>query len=716
MKALGFDQKAQGFDQTVGASDDAFGRRFFADNVYDRLMAYDAEWSVRVALLGDWGSGKTNIAEWVEGRARKEGHVVGWIYPWRVNTSKDVAIALTLTVLRALEEAGISLSVKGQLQKSLTESLEFIKRFKGLHAFAEVGFSLFEDANAFDAEFAKPIADRLAQVNKRLLVIIDDLDRCEPAFLAPLMLFMRTALNIRGFSFLAPFDSDVVAKTLLASNRAWSSADRFLEKVFDYRIPIPDLTIEQKTRFLISELAKEQLYPNDSDVSPAATLLPGTPRAIKALAREIGTARAEIERRSSDELSWPLLVFATMLRATSLEFFRAYRREVVDTVVEEESWQRTSELDSIWKLVGEPDPATQGRVSQLVKALENAAATAGIGQLRRTLHFTDEHEPVTRMEFERFIARWLDLDLAQALAQLPIWQTRSPAEVGAHLAWHAISGYQRVLEQISHTVPDSLRDERLNLVRKGQCHLDLGMELLALIGDAHADHRFDLFVRLLATERNSDRAFPDTANLHSSTLQLLQQLCAAARGDWARYDDCISHTLSLNHGNVEWNVEVSTALRQPMKEIARAELLRRLQLTNGLDGIFEPPSHFGLMAQIFLDPNDAFWNEKNAPAILNAGTIRSVIRENAGSAFRWILPYVSPAGGSGWELMRMHMESRPPYSVEGLIARFLRSEAQLRIVWNAYASGLRGDAEVEEMRESLARLGAPPAAIDIYSE
>jgi predicted KAP-like P-loop ATPase len=232
--------KAQGYDRPIHESEDKFGRRFLVDNIYDLLMVHDAKWSVRVALNGEWGSGKSSIAEMIESRAREDGHAVGWLYPWQVNTSKDVAIALTFTVLTALEEAKIPLPAQSQARKVLARPIELLKPFMGLHKAAEVGFSILEDANAFDKDIAAPIAQRLEEKKKRLLVIIDDLDRCEPSFLAPLLLFMRSVLDIPGFSFLAPFDSDVVSKMLYASNSAWSSADRFLEKssIFESRFPI----------------------------------------------------------------------------------------------------------------------------------------------------------------------------------------------------------------------------------------------------------------------------------------------------------------------------------------------------------------------------------------------------------------------------------------------------------------------------------------------
>jgi hypothetical protein len=185
------------------------------------LIEREAAWAVRVALNGDLGSGKTSIAEMVAEQAAGAGHAVGWLYPWRVASNHEVATALTETVLSALDEAGIALSATAKGRRRLAEGAGWLNKLRGLHKLADLGIGIIlQDASAFDAEFATPIAEQLKSSGKRLLIVIDDLDRCEPAFLPSLLLFMRTALDVPGFSFLCPFDSDVVAKTLAASNDA----------------------------------------------------------------------------------------------------------------------------------------------------------------------------------------------------------------------------------------------------------------------------------------------------------------------------------------------------------------------------------------------------------------------------------------------------------------------------------------------------------------
>lgn len=72
---------------------------------------------------------------------------------------------------------------------------------------------------------------------------------------------------------------------------------------------------------------------------------------------------------------------------------------------------------------------------------------------------------------------------------------------------------------------------------------------------------------------------------------------------------------------------------------------------------------------------------------------------------------VLPRGQAGnddrgdWGIMGMRLKNSPPYSIEGLILRFLESKTQLRQLWDAYAS--TGDPHIEKIRGRLVLLGAP---------
>lgn len=79
-------------------------------------------------------------------------------------------------------------------------------------------------------------------------MILDDLDRADPRVVPELLL--RDLLELPQFSFLMPFDRGVVARTLTEHHKAWRDPDRFLEKIFDYQIALPEPSPSARLRMI----------------------------------------------------------------------------------------------------------------------------------------------------------------------------------------------------------------------------------------------------------------------------------------------------------------------------------------------------------------------------------------------------------------------------------------------------------------------------------
>ncbi|MCK8498616.1 P-loop NTPase fold protein [Myxococcus fulvus] len=73
----------EGFDSAVNLrTQDVLGRWRFAQEVLELLSSSPKEWSARVAIYGEWGSGKTSILNFIARMAEERGHVVVWFNPW----------------------------------------------------------------------------------------------------------------------------------------------------------------------------------------------------------------------------------------------------------------------------------------------------------------------------------------------------------------------------------------------------------------------------------------------------------------------------------------------------------------------------------------------------------------------------------------------------------------------------------------------------------
>src|SRR5260370_8233332 len=106
----------------------------------------------------------------------------------------------------------------------------------------------------YDGAQIRAIQKKVKQ--RRLVVLIDDLDRCAPELLPQLLLSLRELLDLPGFTFLLAFDDEIVGRALTDTNPAWSDGSDFLEKILDFRFQLPPVSEKQNERLVFRALAK----------------------------------------------------------------------------------------------------------------------------------------------------------------------------------------------------------------------------------------------------------------------------------------------------------------------------------------------------------------------------------------------------------------------------------------------------------------------------
>src|SRR5205823_2979995 len=142
----------------------------------------------------------------------------------------------------------------------------------------------------------------------------DDLDRCSPALIPQLLLSLRELLDLPGFTFILAFDDEIVAKALTEKNPAWIQGNDFLEKILDFRFHLPPITEQQKEKLTVRAMAKYCSFVPTESTNKIKDLLPCNPRKLKSLIRNMAVLQPQIERHDPDELCWPDVWLAQMLR------------------------------------------------------------------------------------------------------------------------------------------------------------------------------------------------------------------------------------------------------------------------------------------------------------------------------------------------------------------------------------------------------------------
>jgi KAP family P-loop domain len=222
--ALGFDGLAKAFAEICASSVPRFA----------------------IGMFGGWGSGKTTLMRAIERQLKAERNVFSvWFNAWRYERETDLIVPL-LDELRAslakraeadadetgrgllrriaarLGQASSALVAGARLKAPMGIPLEF-----DTQAAAEAwqGAGALRPASLYYASFSgirDAIEDFVGDVNnpaRRIVVFVDDLDRCLPESALQVLEGMKLFFDLNGFVFVVGLDQEVIERAIEAKYR-----------------------------------------------------------------------------------------------------------------------------------------------------------------------------------------------------------------------------------------------------------------------------------------------------------------------------------------------------------------------------------------------------------------------------------------------------------------------------------------------------------------
>jgi ABC-type oligopeptide transport system ATPase subunit len=453
---------AGGFDATSDL--DVLGRTPVADHAYALLTDLPIEWSVRVGLLGEWGSGKSTIADWLIKRAEADGHVVVAFKPWAASSVDDLWFEFAEALVKAFQARSIDLP----LAKKLAGLRAYRFLSGGVKAAATMNSLADGGAQAIDNILTSSGMMRISREDiekisvalqdKRVIVIIDDLDRTDPAILPKSLLALRDLLDIPRFSFLLPFDEGVVANALKAYNLAWGDGAAFIDKILDFRVRLaaPDT----KARWLLfsNEITRHCPFIPLSALESVSEHLPANARRLKAVARNLRAFKREANRHRKDEIDWISIVYALMLRSESETFFtviephvRGQNSKTVSALFGRRARDTDPFAEAIEALAIEhfKDAETRSWAIRVCLSWRDGSSYSDLQRIIYSLDLLSKSDAVTWLEYDRLFADW-SVNRENLAAGLETYASAANAPVAAvvqTLARSAIQQYDTTLKR-----------------------------------------------------------------------------------------------------------------------------------------------------------------------------------------------------------------------------------------------------------------------------
>lgn len=220
---------------------DRLGRRSFAEAVARQVHDVPAERGFTIAVVGEWGSGKTSVLNMVAETLEADGDATAVLRfnPWLFGSATDLVTRFfhelsaqlghgrferLKKVAKALAELGQSLSTLSPVPGT-SWAAEQIAKLTGRWA---------EQPSLHDKR--ENLGEALSASDSRVVVLIDDIDRLEASETRELMRLVRLTSDLPNVVFLLAFDSRHVARSLGESE---IEGQQYLDKIVQVSYDLP---------------------------------------------------------------------------------------------------------------------------------------------------------------------------------------------------------------------------------------------------------------------------------------------------------------------------------------------------------------------------------------------------------------------------------------------------------------------------------------------
>jgi predicted KAP-like P-loop ATPase len=190
-----------------------------SDVILNLIVDSDPKFSI--GIYGEWGTGKTTLMKIVEDKLRKKGNIpVIWFNVWKYEKDKNLMI---VSLLKAIVFGMYEKPHFKKLKRTILSTIvDLDKGIVDRFSLNEKPEDLFNnEKNSIYFEGLTKIENDLNDLrNKdekiRIVVFIDDLDRCSPDRTAEIFESIKGILDIPGLVYVIGLSQETLAKFLAA--------------------------------------------------------------------------------------------------------------------------------------------------------------------------------------------------------------------------------------------------------------------------------------------------------------------------------------------------------------------------------------------------------------------------------------------------------------------------------------------------------------------
>ncbi|MEE1113323.1 MAG: P-loop NTPase fold protein [Bacteroidales bacterium] len=321
----------------------------YAETLVKKLKNTDlSKESFAVGITGEWGSGKSTFLNTMKEKIGKDFAEIVEFNPWLCNSPEQVTQDFFATLIDKLSP------------KHSTLSRDINKYAKLLNKIAKPSLSIFGidlDLTPGDDsldELKENISDKLANLPKKVVILIDDTDRLEGNEVFEILRLIRNTADFKNVIYIATYDKEYVTD-VLEKNKI-NDPDNYLEKIFQTEVHLLKVEGSELWKTLMKEIEANisldynvirniYSYPEITERQELIFQVLGTFRQIKIFARQFTVyldclnKNGSIENFSFLDLFW-------------LELLQTYDKKVYDILAKDRYslLKRYNNSDDVYKL------------------------------------------------------------------------------------------------------------------------------------------------------------------------------------------------------------------------------------------------------------------------------------------------------------------------------------------------------------------------------
>ncbi len=233
----------------VDPKDDLFGHAPFAKSLADSIHISTCHDGLVLSLYGPWGSGKSTVLSFVlhylNQRPQSEQPLIVTFNPWWFSGHEHLARAFMGQLRAVLSRKSGRFKELGSLLSSYTEGIGGLADLTGYTGGAGkyIGSmlgALWKKTPVDIPALKEQISKLLRQADKRILVIVDDIDRLTPDETRQLFTVIKGLADFPNMIYLLAFDREVAAHAITQTGMP---GDRYLEKIIQVPFELPPVDL-----------------------------------------------------------------------------------------------------------------------------------------------------------------------------------------------------------------------------------------------------------------------------------------------------------------------------------------------------------------------------------------------------------------------------------------------------------------------------------------